>query len=81
MLELIKKIKSINGIIDYSIEPGYWQDEDGNEVEVNLIILTHSFDSFKDSFYDELMYLYPENNEEYEDEEDCYISTFIDYKV
>lgn len=79
MQELINKINQINGIIEHSIEPGYWQDITGNEVPVNLIILTHSFDAFNDHFYEELCELYPENNDEYEDDEDYYTSTFIDY--
>jgi len=81
MQELIENIKSIKGLIEFSIEPGYWQDEDENEVQVNLIILTHSFDSFGDNTYLELMSLFPENTDEYEDEEGYYISTFIDYEV
>lgn len=81
MQELINKINQINGIIEYSIEPGFWQDENGDEVSVNLIILFHSYDTFNDPFYEELCELYPENNDEYEDDEDYYTSTFIDYKV
>jgi hypothetical protein len=81
MQDLLSKISKITGIIDYSIEPGYWNDEDGELVPVNLIILTHSYDAFNDPFYDELMELYPENNDEYEDDEEYYTSTFIDYEV
>jgi hypothetical protein len=81
MQELINKINQINGIIEHSIEPGFWQDENRDEVPVNLIILTHSYDAFNDPLYEELCELYPENNDEYEDDEDCYTSTFIDYKV
>lgn len=81
MLDLLNKISKINGIIDYSIEPGFWQDKTGNEVPVNLIILNHSYDAFKDPMYDELMELYPESTDEYEDDELNYISIFIDYEV
>jgi hypothetical protein len=81
MQELIENIQSIKGLIEFNIEPGYWQDEDGDEVQVNLIILHHLFDSFKDENYLELMSLFPENTDEYEDEEGYYVSTFIDYEV
>jgi len=79
MQELLNKIDQINGLIDYSIEPGYWQDITGNEVQVKLIILTHSFDAFNDSIYQSLLDIFPENTDEYEDDEDYYTSTFIDY--
>ena len=81
MQELLDKIDQIKGLIDYSIEPGYWQDEKGNEVQVNLIILTHSFDAFNDFIYQGLLDIFPENTDEYEDEEGYYTSTFIDYEV
>jgi hypothetical protein len=80
MQELIENIKLIEGLIEYSIEPGYWQDEEGNEVEVKLIIILHTFDAFNDPIYEELCELYPENTDEYEDEEEYYTSTFIDYE-
>lgn len=79
MQELLNKIDQIKGLIDYSVEPGYWQDETGNEVQVNLIILTHSFDAFNDFIYQGLLDIFPENTDEYEDEEGYYTSTFIDY--
>jgi hypothetical protein len=81
MQELIENIQSINGLIDFSIEPGYWQDMENNEVKVNLIIITHTFDAFKDPIYESLLEIYPESYDEYEDEEEYYISTFIDYEV
>lgn len=79
MQELLDKIDQIKGLIDYSIEPGYWQDITGNEIPVNLIILTHSFDAFNDSIYQSLLDTFTENTDEYEDEEGYYTSTFIDY--
>ena len=79
MQDLLNKISTIKGIIHYAIEPGYWQDETGNEVQVNLIILTHSFDAFNDFIYQGLLDIFPENTDEYEDEEGYYTSTFIDY--
>lgn len=79
MQELLNKIDQIKGLIDYSVEPGYWQDKTGNEVQVNLIILTHSFDAFNDFIYQGLLDIFPENTDEYEDEEGYYTSTFIDY--
>jgi len=81
MQDLLKKISTIKGIISYSIEPGFWQDETGEEVPVKLIILTHSFDAFDDFIYQGLLDIYPENTDEYEDDEDYYTSTFIDYEV
>lgn len=81
MQELIENIQSIEGLLEFNIEPGYWQDEDGDEVQVNLIILHHLFSSFEDETYLELMNLFPENTDEYEDEEGYYVSTFIDYEV
>lgn len=79
MQELLNKINQIKGLIDYSVEPGYWQDETGDEVHVNLIILTHSFDAFDDFIYQGLLDIFPENTDEYEDEEGYYTSTFVDY--
>lgn len=79
MQELLDKIDQIKGLIDYSIEPGYWQDINGDEVQVNLIILTHSFNAFNDYIYQSLLDTFPENTDEYEDEEGYYTSTFIDY--
>lgn len=79
MQELLDKIDQIKGLIDYSIEPGYWQDVTGDEVPVKLIILTHSFDAFNDFIYQGLLDIFPENTDEYEDEEGYYTSTFIDY--
>lgn len=81
MQELIENIKSMEGLLEFNIEPGYWQDEDGNEVPVKLIIILHTFDAFNDPIYDELCELYPVNNDEYEDDEEYYTSTFIDYEV
>lgn len=79
MQELLNKIDQIKGLIDYSVEPGYWQDDTGNEIPVKLIILTHSFDAFNDFIYQGLLDIFPENTDEYEDEEGYYTSTFIDY--
>lgn len=81
MKELIEIIESMEGLLEFNIEPGFWQDYNGDEVPVNLIILLHTFDAFNDPIYHSLMDLYPENNEEYEDEESYYTSTFIDYEV
>ncbi len=81
MQELIENIESMEGLLEYSIEPGYWQDEDGEEVPVKLIIILHTFDAFQDPMYGVLEALYPENTDEYEDEEEYYTSTFIDYEV
>lgn len=81
MQELIENIKSMEGLLEFSIEPGYWQDEDGDEVAVNLIIILHTFDAFNDPIYQSLLDMYPENTDEYEDEEEYYTSTFIDYEV
>jgi hypothetical protein len=81
MQELIEKIQSMEGLLEFNIESGYWQDEDGEEVQVNLIIILHTFDAFNDPIYDELMDLYPENTDEFDRDEEVYTSTFIDYKV
>lgn len=81
MQELIENIKSMEGLLEFSIEPGYWQDEDGEEVQVNLIIILHTFDAFQDPIYESLLEIHPENTDEYEDEEEYYTSTFIDYSV
>lgn len=81
MQELIENIKLIKGLLEFSIEPGYWQDTTGNEVQVNLIIILHTFDAFNDPIYESLLDIYPENTDEYEDEENYYTSTFIDYEV
>lgn len=80
MRELIENIHSMEGLLEVNIEPGYWQDITGEEVPVNLIIILHTFDAFNDPIYDRLLEIYPENTDEYEDEEGYYTSTFIDYE-
>lgn len=81
MQELLDKIDQIKGLMDHSMEPSYWQDITGKEVPVKLIMLVHSFDAFNDPIYEELLDRFPENTDEYEEEDECYISTFICYEV
>lgn len=74
---LAEKVSTINGLKDFNMEPGYWQDSSGDEVPVHLLIINHTLDSFKDVIYGELLDEYPDNNDEYDEEEDYYVSTFI----
>lgn len=75
--ELSEIVSTIEGLLQFNIEPGYWQDEDGEEVGVHLLIIHHEFESFNDELYSDLVELFPENTDEYDDEELCYVSTFI----
>lgn len=75
--ELAEIVSTIEGLKQFNMEPGYWQDEDGNETRVHLLIIHHEFESFNDELYLDLMSLFPDNTDEYDDEECCYVSTFI----
>jgi len=74
---LAELVSTIEGLKEFNMEPGFWVDEYGDETSVHLLIIHHDFESFKDELYSELMDLFPDNNEEYDDEECCYVSTFI----
>lgn len=75
--ELAEIVSTIEGLKEFNMEPGYWQDAGGDEVKVHLLIIHHAFKSFSDDLYLKLMELFPENTDEYDDEEGCYVSTFI----
>lgn len=77
MLELIENIKAIEGLLTFEVEEGLWQNEYDQNMDVQLITLTHEFISFEDSFYLELVERFPENDSEYEDGNDFYTSTFV----
>jgi hypothetical protein len=74
---LAETISTMNGVKEFNMEPGYWQDPSGDEIPVHLLIIHHTLDSFKDDIYGELLDEYPDNTDEYDEEEDCYVSTFI----
>jgi len=75
--ELAEIVSTIEGLKEFNMEPGYWIDDDANEIGVHLLVIHHAFESFKDELYLDLMELFPENTDEYDDEEGCYVSTFI----
>jgi hypothetical protein len=74
--ELSSIIEKINGVITFDIEEGFTEDEDGNEIEVIIVSIHHTFDTFNDPTYEELSELYPDNYDEYEEEEDFYSTIF-----
>lgn len=75
--ELAEIVSTIEGLKEFNMEPGYWRTDDGNEIGVHLLIIHHAFESFNDALYLDLMELFPDNTDEYDDEEGCYVSTFI----
>lgn len=75
--ELAEIVSTIEGLKEFNMEPGYWIDDDANEIGVHLLVIHHAFESFKDELYLDLMELFPDNTDEYDDEEGCYVSTFI----
>ena len=78
--ELSSIIEEITGVINFDIEEAVTEDEDGNEVDITIVIINHTFDTYNDAIYEELCELYPDNTDEYECEEDFYTTTIIIHK-
>ena len=74
--ELSSIIEEITGVINFDIDEGFTEDEYGNEIEVIIVSINHTFDTYNDSTYEELCELFPDNYDEYEEEEDFYTTIF-----
>jgi len=74
--ELSSIIEKINGVINFDIDEGFTEDEDGNDVDVIIVSINHTFDTYNDYAYDKLCELYPDNYDEYDEEEDFYTTIF-----
>jgi hypothetical protein len=72
----MSRINRMHGLLAYWIDPCATVDDQGNEIEVDVLNVVHEDDAFEDKIYAQLCYLVPDYTYELSEDQSHWITKF-----